>query len=70
LHDPNIFGMVKIVSGVFLNVSAYRRVKTVTTFVEGKDGDGDDDDNEDGDRNFDRQRFGLLTNWDFENKQN
>jgi hypothetical protein len=62
LHDPNIFGMVKIVSRFFHNVSAYRRVKTVTTFVEAKDGDGDDDDDEDGDRNFDRQRSGLLAN--------
>ncbi len=70
MHDPNIFGMVKIVSGVFLNVSARRRVKTVTTFVEGKDGDGDDGNNEDGDRNFERQRSGLFANWDFKIKQN
>jgi hypothetical protein len=52
--------MVKIVSGFSHNVSAYRRVKTVTTFVEAKD--GDDDDDEDGDRNLDRQRSGLLAN--------
>ncbi len=62
MHDPNKFGMVKIVSGVFLNVSAHRQVKTVTTFVEAKDGDGDDDDDEDGDQNLDRQRSGLLAN--------
>jgi hypothetical protein len=62
--------MVKIVSGVFLNVSAHRRVNTVTTFVEGKDGNGDDDDDEDGDCNFDRHRCWLLTNWDFKIKQN
>jgi hypothetical protein len=55
-------GTVKIVSGFSHNVSAYRRVKTVTTFVEAKDGDGNDDDDKDGDRNFDRQRFGLLAN--------
>ncbi len=65
MHDPNIFGMVKIVSGVFYNVSAYRRVKTVTTFVEAKDGNGDDDDDKDGDRNFDHQKSGLLANWYF-----
>ncbi len=63
-------GMVKIVSRFFHNFSAYRQVKTVTTFVEGKDGNGDDGDDKDGDQNFDRQRFGLLANWDFENKPN